>query len=267
MDNNRNAYYWKGKELRTKTAKEHTVEMQNLFAKEIDKCVKDSKIYGENAACVSNEFLDNIALKEQQIKVVPEDSVKAIFNYADGITAVLNFASYKYPGGGFMAGSRAQEECLCHESFLYNVLSSERLQKEFYDWNGKNLNHGLYKDRLIYSPDVIFQRNGEYIKCNVITCAAPNKYVAQNYQNISNEENRIALKARLLWIMKAAAANNVQTLILGAFGCGVFGQDPTEVAEVCKELLDEHKWFNNVIFAIIPSFHEQNLAKFQEILK
>ena len=64
--------------------------------------------------------------------IVAEDSVEAIMNYSQGKTAVLNFASYKEPGGGFMAGSQAQEESFCHESFLYNVL---RQFQYYYDWN------------------------------------------------------------------------------------------------------------------------------------
>ena len=50
--------------------------------------------------------------------------VKELFDEEKESICALNFASYKNPGGKFMDGSSAQEECLCHESILYEVLSA-----------------------------------------------------------------------------------------------------------------------------------------------
>lgn len=176
--------------------------------------------------------------------------------------AVLNFASYKHPGGMFMEGSIAQEEALCHESFLYNVLSE---CPSYYDYNKRYLNRALYKNRALYSPDIIFERDNTSVYCNVITCAAPNKAAAQKYQNVSDEENAKVLRSRINFILKIAADNKTDTLILGAFGSGVFGQSAKEVASIFKDLL-ENKFsnaFDKIVFAV-PSGNG-NLEAFQEI--
>lgn len=81
------------------------------------------------------------------------DSVKSAIQHRDGKTAVLNFASYKNPGGKFMEGSSAQEECLCHASTLYNVLKQFPV---YYQWNRVHNNRALYTNRALYSEDVIF---------------------------------------------------------------------------------------------------------------
>ena len=88
-----------------------------------------------------------------KIEVVDMDSVSAIFQYAENNTAVLNFASYKNPGGMFVNGSKAQEECLCHESFLYNVLKENQ---NYYNWNNQHKNRALYLNRALYSPNIKF---------------------------------------------------------------------------------------------------------------
>lgn len=71
---------------------------------------------------------------------------------------VLNFASFTNPGGGFIDGAMAQEEAICHNSTLYNILVEKM---EFYNENRLNENHGLYTDRAIYSPSVLFLNNVE----------------------------------------------------------------------------------------------------------
>ena len=144
--------YWQNKEERAKTALSHTLQMQNKYGEKIAKVISKSIIYSPNKVFLSiKEKYDNI-----DISLVSEDNVSAIFNYSEGKTAVLNFASYKNPGGGFMAGSRAQEESLCHESFLYNVLRSFVF---YYKQNTLNLNRGLYTNRAIYSPGVFFEKD------------------------------------------------------------------------------------------------------------
>lgn len=183
----------------------------------------------------------------------------AAFYFKEGKTAILNFASHKNPGGMFIQGSRAQEECLCHESFLYNVL---REKQDYYDWNSQNLNRGLYVNRGLYSPSIVFQHDGEVAAFDVITCAAPNKKAAQKYQNVTNDQNSEELRKRIKFVLDIAKSQEVNTLILGAYGCGVFGQDATEVAQIFKTLLPLYR-FTKVIFAIPQG--NGNFEKFVEV--
>jgi len=177
--------------------------------------------------------------------------------------AVLNFASYKNPGGMFLNGSKAQEECLCHESFLYNVL--EQFRGDYYDWNNQHKNKALYLNRALYSYNIIFEKDGISKVCDVITCACPNKSAAQKYQNVSDEENLRVLKSRIKYVLDIAVENNVGTLILGAYGCGVFGQDAREVAQIFKDYLETtYNCFDKVVFAV-PEGRDGNYDKFVEV--
>lgn len=186
--------------------------------------------------------------KTENVKVVLSDTVDAIIKYydKDGI-AVLNFASYKNPGGRFIDGSSAQEESLCHRSNLYNILIATSRLIDYYKWNSEHLNRALYKNRALYIPNVIFD---ERYKADVITCAAPNFTAAAKYQKVSRKENNEVLKDRITFLMSIIASQDVNTVILGAWGCGVFGQDPKTVAEMFKEELKIHG-VKNVVFAII----------------
>lgn len=66
---------------------------------------------------------------------------------------VLNFASAKNPGGGFLRGSCAQEESLARSSALYHCLKQPFIHKNFYDYHRRGRT-GLYSNRMIYSPKV-----------------------------------------------------------------------------------------------------------------
>lgn len=241
---NNNAHYWEDKSSRSQLALEHTKEMEEKFPEEIKTCIKNTDVFETTffSSCQKNI--------SPEIIVEDADSVSSAFQHVGGKMAILNFASYKEPGGCFLLGSKAQEECLCHESFLYNVLSEK---KEYYAWNNTKKNKGLYLNRALYSPNVIFEHNGRTIACDVITCAAPNKTVAQKYNCVTEEENRIVLKDRIRFVLDIAQEKEVDTLILGAWGCGVFGQDPTETAELFKEELEAHPSFQTVIFAVPKS--------------
>lgn len=173
-------------------------------------------------------------------------TVDAIAKYMNGHTAVLNFASYKEPGGKFIEGSMAQEEALCHSSFLYNVLAQ---CQGYYQWNNEHKNRGLYKNRALYSPNVRFFHGENTYVADVITCAAPNLSTARKYCDVSPQENTAALNSRIQFLLDIAEREKVDTLILGAWGCGVFGQDPEEVAQIFKNNLPERN-IKKVIFAI-----------------
>lgn len=119
----------------------------------------------------------------------------------------------------------------------------------YYEPNKKLLNRALYTDRALYTPDVVFENDECTVKADIITCAAPNKYAAQKYQKVSDEENEKVLINRLLFIRDIVADQGVDTLILGAFGCGVFGQDPRQVAELMDEIFGVAS-VENIVYAV-----------------
>ena len=169
---------------------------------------------------------------------------------------ILNFASSKHPGGGFINGAMAQEEALCQASNLYDILSRH---KDFYEYNRNNLNRGQYTDGIIFSKDCLFFRN-KFKNCepqlaDVITCAAPN-FKAARRNLVSVEEINNTMARRIEQILKVAIANNVRILALGAFGCGVFRNDVDFVANTMKTLLIDNeydKYFDEIVFPMNES--------------
>ncbi len=234
---------WINKEQRAAVAVQHTKEMDAKYSEHIKDSIKRTKIYNP----IDFEFASSLEPSDPHGLIADIDSVGAAYEFQEGKTAILNFASHKHPGGFFIGGSKAQEECLCHESNLYNILRT--FDDTYYEYNRRNLNNALYINRALYTPDVIFSRQGKVWKCDVITCAAPNKTAAQKYCNVSDETNHAILQSRIQFVLNIAQENDVDTLILGAYGCGVFGQDPEEVAAIFKILLPYYN-FKKIIFAI-----------------
>lgn len=252
--------YWLNRNSRANIAKQHTKEMAEKYAKEIKYSVETTVEY--------NEFhlfrIPSPKFSATIIEVKDADSVSAIISEsADKKLAVLNFASYKEPGGRFIDGSSAQEESLCHESFLYNVLSQF---KEYYANNCKAKNKALYKNRALYSKDIVFAKDGREQKCDVLTCAAPNITAGRKYCNVSDTLNTKELTSRCDFVLDVLAEQNAETIILGAYGCGVFGQSPEEVAGIFKNLLTTkyQNAFKKVVFAI-PNGKNGNYDAFKKI--
>jgi len=154
---------------------------------------------------------------------------------------------------------------LCHESNLYNILS--QFQDGFYKPNLKCLNRSLYQNKALYSKDVLFLHNQQELKCDVITCAAPNYKAAHRFKGVQSQENFITLESRIKFVIDIAEEQQVETLILGAFGCGVFGQDPKEVSQLFKKYLNKTKYIRNVIYAIPNSNRDSNYAIFKRIFQ
>ena len=229
---------WSKKEENAKIAREHTKKMQEQYAAATEMSIRDSKIYLEDFTKDYNQETPpgNIPA----IRLIKTDTIscikvarshittKAVDSY-DPKICILNFASFKNPGGRFIDGSMAQEEAICHKSNLYNILSDKRLTDKFYIPNLKSLNKALYKNRAIYTPNVVVELDThmkdvkQMVTVDVLTCAAPNYSAAHRYQGIQLEECNEVMDSR--------DANKVDIAILGAFGCGVFGNDPKFVAE------------------------------------
>lgn len=243
-------------EERARKAKERVDFMEKNFISSLVDSIKNAKIY--DAEIPLDTFISN---KDMKVSVVPMGTSEAIIKNNKPHMAALNFASYTTPGGGFLAGAMAQEEALCHDSNLYNVLSKF---PEFYKENKADLNNELYTNKALYTPGVVFESEGKIATCDIITCASPNKTAAL-LKGAKVSENSKALSDRIKFILQIAAMNKVKTLILGAWGCGVFGQDPREVATLFKKHLINFRGFSEVIFAIPKG--NGNYEVFKDVFK
>lgn len=258
---------WNGKENRKEKAISHTSEMQEKYSEEIKNAFFGSRIYPEKY--LKTEITYSPKNNKTKVEVINNYIVEALLSIpgtSTEYTTVLNFASYKNPGGMFMEGAMAQEEALCHDSFLYNVLSQKFFRENFYEPNQKKLNRALYNDNLIYTPDVLFEKDECWKYINVITCAAPNANAAKQYCNVSDDEIETVMYNRIKAVLRVAYENNTTALYLGAFGCGVFGNSAETVAKIFKKLLTTE--FANVfeyIAFVIPDAPDKNYLTFKSV--
>ncbi len=231
----------------------HVKEMEERFGDKIKDSIERSVIYGGSGKAPKKSG----EKRDTEYIVLNIDSTDAVLKYPG--CAMLNFASYRHAGGGFITGAWAQEEAICHDSTLYNVLCEF---ESFYAENEKTLNNSLYTDRAIFSPEVIFERNGKSAECSVITCAAPNMSAARG-RGVTEAQNETALKQRVDFVISIAEEQGIETVVLGAWGCGVFGQDPAAVARLFAERLEESS-VKHAVFAIPGDTRKSNYAEFEK---
>lgn len=218
------------------------------YREDIEYSVTNSKIY---------DHVENIVTRKQPTEVVVSDmkTLDAALKYGEGKTCVLNFASFKNPGGGFLKGTVAQEEYLCQNSTLYNVLSQFT---SYYEKNRLNTNDALYWNRAIYSPGIVVFPSE--VKVDVLSCAAPNIKASR----MIDSKKVQAVISRIKFVLDILEKEACDTVILGAFGCGVFGNDPRFVAKTFRSQGVLHRGFKRVVFAILNS-KSVNHRAFKEV--
>lgn len=175
-----------------------------------------------------------------------------------GRIGVLNFASAKNPGGGFLGGSQAQEESLARSSALYGSLN--RFHSEYYEAH-RNQKDAFYSDRMIYSPDCPVFRDdaGAFLdasyQVDFLTSPAPNAGAIQKNRPLMVAEIPGTLQARMDKVLALFASKGCATLVLGAWGCGVFRNCPEMVAASFAEFLKPggpyHGRFELVRFSVL----------------
>jgi uncharacterized protein (TIGR02452 family) len=172
---------------------------------------------------------------------------------------VLNFASAKNPGGGFLGGARAQEESLARSSGLYVSL---RQCPEYYSFH-RAQESCLYSDRMIYSPACPVFRDdaGAWLAqpylVDFITSPAPNAGAVWQNEPANREFIVPVLTERASKILALAASRQYDALVLGAWGCGVFRNDPSTVAAIFHDSLRSQGrysgYFRHVLFSVYDS--------------
>jgi len=205
-----------------------------------------------------------------QIEVTPETTQQAALRLAreedHPRIGVLNFASARNPGGGFVRGARAQEEDLCRCSGLYPCLLTQRA---YYEANRAQRSM-LYTDHVICSPDVPWfrVRRSEFLEepflAGVITAPAPNagEYLRRHAGRKSAVHSVLRRRAGI--VLAVARKHQMSSLVLGAWGCGVFKNDPAVVASAFSDWLHDARFvscFHRIVFAIYGR-DESNLRAF-----
>ena len=211
--------------------------------------IEGNKIIEKYNACIS--------CNKPETRVENISTVAAIRMLTmEGKTAigVLNFASAKNPGGGFLNGAKAQEESLAVSSTLYPTLIAH---EEYYNENRTHRSM-MYLDYGIYSPDVVFFRDETFqltetpVRASVLTLPAVNMgQVLLKGENV--QEAKKVMRRRMKLALGIFAEQKARHIVLGAYGCGVFRNDPNEVAIWWKELLKEGmgQYFDSVFHAVL----------------
>ena len=207
------------------------------------------------------------------VEVTGETTLEAAERLTEHRPLCLNFASAKNPGGGFLSGSQAQEESLARSSGLYATLLP---MTEMYEYN-RSLGTSLYSDYMVYSPSVpVFRRDdgtlrdfpflASFLTAPAVNAGAVEKNEPQNVRFILP-----TMATRLNKLLSGAQTHGHTTLILGAWGCGVFGNAPTTVAQLFADTLGPNGPFSGsferVIYAVYdPSSGQETLAAFVRVL-
>ena len=251
----------------------------------VKKSIADQKLILENDKI--GEINRTIYGEEAKVVVSKKRSLEAAAGYIGQRVAVHNFASATNPGGGVAKGASAQEECLCRISTLYPCLNEKYMWDNFYGSHRRTKNP-LHNDDIIYTPNVlvfkedvaspILMTDENWYEVDVITCAAPNlRKVPGNAYNpgdgdcaevVSDDELGKIHEKRLRRMLDVAVANSVEVVILGAFGCGAFCNNPEVVARAANKVIEEYKYaFKTIEFAVYcREWDTENYRVFERVM-
>jgi uncharacterized protein (TIGR02452 family) len=174
--------------------------------------------------------------------------------------AALNFASARHPGGGWLSGARAQEESLARASGLVACIADDPMYARH-----ERMRDALYTSSAIYSPGIPIFRDDDgrlldtpYL-VSFITAPAVNAGVVLERDRSRRVEVTAVMRERVSRVLAIAASHCHDAIILGAWGCGVFKNDPAEIAALFAEALcgPFQGAFATVVFAVLDSSPER----------
>lgn len=246
------------------------------IGEDLNTCIAETKLYdSDTLANIQKQVISSDRpFTDTEFAVINETTLMGADRLAKSNSfakiGILNFASAKNPGGGFLRGAQAQEESLARSSGLYASLIK---YPEYYDFHRQQKNL-LYSDRMIYSPNCpVFKTDqGNFLETpylvDFITSPSPNfgEIVKKQTQDIDKIADVIYTRGAK--VLSLFAAHHCDAIILGAWGCGVFRNNPAVVAQMFADLLSNNSLFYGrfkyVLFSVLDnSKNQQNLAEFQ----
>ena len=251
-------------------------ESAEVASAEAEVASAEAEVAAEPAPAEETDEVESAPAAEEPAPVLPEVTVldasatQAILDNGRGYAqfcdmAVLAFASFTNPGGGYIQGYLGQEATLCADSYLYNVLDRQR--KWYGENRRRNINCELYRNRALVVPAVRFDRNHVHAYADVIVAAAPNVRRARQEYRVSDDALLDALRDRIRFVLAICDELGREKLVLGAWGCENNGFDAEAVAELFrKELASGDFKVKQVFFAVPSTRWDEDFAKFEHVL-
>lgn len=257
-----------------------------MLSESVKKAIAAQKLILEGDTVAEQK--KNLYEDAANILVTKMRTFEAAAAYKNQHVAVHNFASASNPGGGVTKGANAQEECLCRCSGLYFCLNTPAMWDGFYKPH-RDAHDPIHNDDIIYTPGVtVFKTDtaapqllpeSEWYNVDIITCAAPNlrnqpsnRYNSgdrNRQEKMKNKELLVLHEKKLRRILEVALSEGCETIILGAFGCGAFRNNPEVVALANRNVIKEYLYaFKNIEFAVYcPPRDDSNFKIFERVLK
>ncbi|KAJ6481652.1 hypothetical protein C8R45DRAFT_308393 [Mycena sanguinolenta] len=226
-------------QLARKTINQHIPDVVQASAR-ARSGVRSSQVLRDLKPCDPKTHAKNPSALPK-ITVVEGDTLEVAFPMCidGGGVAVLSMASELRPGGGFLSGANSQEESLCMRTTLY-----ASLQEDFYR---------LPELGCVYTQDVCVFRGAygnsqpkaasdinpaaDWWFADIISCAAVRGPDVDDHGSYSDPAQRDLMREKIKCVFRVAAMHGRRRLVLGAFGCGAFGNPPAEVAQLFRRVL------------------------------
>ncbi len=226
-------------------------------AERLPKSIKlDIRLIAEAPEAKSNDKISSVI-------ICNEDTAMTAYRLHDqGLNPlILNFASDKRPGGGCYNGAQAQEECLFYRSLYHLTLTENLYPLKPYD--------------AVYSPSVPFFRDADFRKIDKVRKLACLAVAAVRHPDLTEDKTMYLLphdkelmRLKIESVFHVAAKYKHNALVLGAFGCGAFGNPPEQVARMFQDAIAKYGHsFSHLVFAILDTSDDKHtIEPFQRVL-
>ncbi len=259
------SYTVAGKTVKLKLSRDEMEKVHVLLpenVRDVENCTDFEKVFAMERCGYGCTNADSFTVARNQYR-----NFSYTFDKDSKPVLVLNLANPVNPGGGVRRGARAQEEDLCRKSSLLLSLESEKASP-YYEYN-QSLHTYMGSDAMIFTPkvEIVRDENGGLLDDTVIvaalTCAAP--MVNQGREGLSEKEYQDMVYRRIMGMLKCSAYFGYKNLVLGAWGCGAFGNDAHVISDLfykaLKEMdyngLREKDFFRRIDFAVLDRTTEQ----------
>jgi uncharacterized protein (TIGR02452 family) len=250
---------------------------------EYNNWVSNSTQYFDSDKCKINT--EKVSAKSTKYGVSSLDTISFVYKLKStvhlkdklGKVCILNMASDMKPGGGVEKGSTAQEEDICRRTDLYVALRpyysplwTFKLQED------RKIEYPLPQNRpvAIYTKDITIYKDmygndySEFYSCDVVSMHAIRRPALLSNGEMS-ESDKLLTKRKIEYMLDVCLSNGCSTLVLGAFGCGAFKNNPQNVSDIFYSVFQDEKYrdkFSYVLFAVYDT-HGNNANSNYSIFK